>query len=144
MELPYKGNLRKKRKDSRPVAPTGLTHSEPKPGGGKQPEPSPRAECHSSGDKAPTTKTLLGEIRIFDVINSFATVGMLAVAYATYRVASDTGEIKSAVQNLSSLASETKRQADNSQSQAIIMQQQLSELALERRAWIAASEAELA
>lgn len=62
---------------------------------------------------------LISELKISDRITSLlafssliVAIGSLAVAYLTYKTASDTRDIKQAVRGLADLASQTKRQAD--------------------------------
>jgi hypothetical protein len=55
-------------------------------------------------------------------------VGSLAVAYMTYRNASDTSDIKTAIGNLSELATQTKRQADATHDQLGAVRDQVSAL----------------
>ncbi len=61
---------------------------------------------------------------ILDVINVGVGIGTLLVAIAAYRVASDTSDIKNAVGNISTLATQTKRQADETHNQVVAVQSQ--------------------
>ena len=54
--------------------------------------------------------------------------GSLAVAFATYRNAADTSDIKNAIGNLSELATQTKRQADATHDQLAAVKDQVSAL----------------
>lgn len=59
---------------------------------------------------------------------AFAAIGSLVVASAALRVASDTGDIKRAISTISSLAAQTKRQADNSGMQVAAIVKQFGEM----------------
>lgn len=93
--------------------PASLADSQIAPSGNNHPQPPGSEHSAAQGDPAPTHKTILWEIRWLDVINALVGVAMLIVAIAAYRVASDTGDIKKAVANISDLATQTKREADN-------------------------------
>ena len=54
-------------------------------------------------------------------------VGSLVVSYMTYRNAADTSDIKTAIGNLSDLASQTKRQADAMHDQLGAIRDQVEE-----------------
>jgi hypothetical protein len=59
-----------------------------------------------------------------EMANALVGVGTLLVAIAAYLVASDTSDIKSAVGNISALATQTKRQADETHNQVVAVQGQ--------------------
>jgi hypothetical protein len=109
--------------------PSGLPQGQLEPTGSKEPERRPEQEHAAGPDRPVTNKTLLGEIRVIDVINVIVGIGMLVVAFAAYRVASDTRDVKSAVQKIAELTKETKRQANASQDQ-------LTMLKGEQRPWL--------
>lgn len=94
------------------AAPARLDDSELAAGSSENPEPANSGGKPSDDDKPPSNKTLLREVHWLDLINAGVGVAMLLVAMAAYRVASDTGDVKNAVRNLSDLATQTKRQAD--------------------------------
>jgi hypothetical protein len=53
-------------------------------------------------------KTLWREIRLLDIINTLIAIIMAIIAYATYHVASDSEDIKTAVNSLSDLANTSR------------------------------------
>jgi hypothetical protein len=92
--------------------PPSIAESQPHASGDTHPQvPNPKGD-NPDNDKKPSYKILWRQIRWLDTINTIATIGMLLVAVAAYRIASDTRDVKTAVKNISDLATQTKRQAD--------------------------------
>jgi hypothetical protein len=126
--LPNQHASEAKQTDSEEPAPSALVERQPQPRGDDHPKP-PNTRDHRPGeDERPTYKMLWREIRIVDLINCFVGGVMLLVAIATYRVASDTSDIKTAISNLSELANQTKRQADAMSDQLGAIREQVTAL----------------
>jgi hypothetical protein len=86
-------------------------------------------------NRAQETRRLAREMNLNEAITLFVSgvglvvaIGSLVVAYFTYRVTADTTEIKSAIKNLSSLATQTKRSADAQQGQLGLLGQQVQQV----------------
>lgn len=63
-----------------------------------------------------------GNLAVNEWLTLLIGIGSLVVSYLTYKNAADTSDLKSAVINLTSLASDARRQADATQAQAKTMQ----------------------
>ncbi len=109
--------------------PAGLTDSQVAMSGNDQPQPPSSEQSAIHHDPAPSHKTRLREIRRLDAINAGVGVAMLLVAIVALIVASDTSDIKHAVNNISTLATQTKREADALNEQLTQIRRQADALA---------------
>ncbi|HEY4941092.1 MAG TPA: hypothetical protein VII56_06660 [Rhizomicrobium sp.] len=94
----------------------------------------PKGASDSSGptgqDNKQPTANLLHRLTINECLTLFVALGSLAVAVLTFVNSLDTSDIKGAVSNLSTLATQASRQAD-------AVQGQLTEMRAEQRPWLA-------
>ncbi|MDR3527727.1 MAG: hypothetical protein P4L57_10630 [Rhizomicrobium sp.] len=128
--LADQNNADHEKTDSDTATPSSLINGEIEVASDGHPKPTDGGGKPANGETPPTSKTLRKEIRWFDWVNAGVAVATLIVAFAAYRVASDTRDIKSAVANLSTLASQSARQAKAAEGQ-------LNEIRSEQRPWVA-------
>ncbi|MBV8975845.1 MAG: hypothetical protein JOZ13_00535 [Alphaproteobacteria bacterium] len=110
--MPEQGGSSQHEGNSARAAPASVSHSQAETGTNLQPQPPNAEEGAPNENEPPFKKSLWREIRLLDAINTLVALGTLAVAFAALQVAKDTSDIKSAVKNISTLATQTKREAD--------------------------------
>ena len=155
--MPDQGQAETDKPEREDAAPTAFRHLSPSPGSNPHPQQADHRSDGAQRNQTPTYKTIWREIRWLDILNAVVGICMLIVALATYRVASDTRDVKNAVRNISTLATQTKRQADDLDAEvktlggefgemqrqtgflstsANAAQGQLAEMRAEQRAWV--------
>lgn len=122
--------------DSKDAPPAAIEKQQLAASGGNQKKPANGKTDPADGEERPTYKSLWREIRVIDVVNCLVGIAMFVVAIATYRVAGDTSDVKSAVRNISTLATQTKRQADDADQTINAVIAQLDVARKEERAWL--------
>jgi hypothetical protein len=89
--------------------------------------------ANGRSDREDSPRSFLGRLTVSEWLTFLVGVGSLVVSFLTYKNATDTSDLKAAVGNLTSLATESRRQADAMQSQA-------SQMTVTQRAFITASD----
>jgi hypothetical protein len=89
----------------------------------------PHGTGAASEERQRPSRNFLARLTVNEWLTFLVGAGSLIVSALTYKNASDTSDLKNAVRNLTNLAQETKRQADNSLGQ-------LTEMRSEQRPWV--------
>ncbi len=113
----------------------------PVDGEGPPDEAAPDGSGQPSRGKGPSALLFLRELNTNERITAllaFGSIcigaGALAVAYETWQTARDSSDIKAAIGNLSTLAVQTKRQADGQRDQLAALREQVAEARAQTRA----------
>lgn len=89
-------------------------------------------------DRKGDPRRFLSRRAVGEWLTALIGLGSLAVSFLTYKNAADTSDLKNAVANLTTLASEARRQADAMRDQAKAMQGQLDQMTAAQRPWMLA------
>jgi hypothetical protein len=122
--MPDQTHSESDKEDGDATPPPALTDGEPHSCCPENPKPSRCNQESTEDNTAPSPKPcweriqlMWGRIRLIDVVNCLVGIATLVVAFDAYRIATDSSDIKSAIQNIYEVAVQTKRQADALNSQ---------------------------